>query len=183
MVIVTLFWFEFRKLNDAESPLQPEGDEYDPHLHRSVPHPTTWANYCSIVLNVFYFEFHFQYFASNTETLIHLLKGSLGTGILAMPKAFHQAGYLSGLVNTILIGILCTYGLHILVSVIRCTATKQYQCNCEFSMNFGFVGFQVRSQYILCKRRRVPILTYPISMKLALEEGPPALRWLAPAAV
>lgn len=55
-------------------------------------------------------------FGSNTETLIHLLKGSLGTGILAMPKAFHQSGYLSGFVNTILIGILCTYGLHILVS-------------------------------------------------------------------
>lgn len=55
---------------------------------------------------------------SNTETLVHLLKGSLGTGILAMPKAFHQAGYLSGFINTILIGILCTYGLHILVSSI-----------------------------------------------------------------
>lgn len=97
----------------------------------------------------------FNFDNSNTETLVHLLKGSLGTGILAMPKAFGQAGYLSALINTILIGILCTYGLHILV----------------------------RSQYILCKRRRVPILTYPISMKLALEEGPACLRWLAPMAV
>lgn len=43
--------------------------------------------------------------------------------------------------------------------------------------------FQVRSQYILCKRRRVPMLTYPISMKMALEEGPPVLRWLAPFAM
>lgn len=123
---------KLKDLNEAESPLQPDGGEYDPHLHRNVPHPTT-----------------------DTETLVHLLKGSLGTGILAMPKAFHQSGWLSGLVNTILIGILCTYGLHILV----------------------------RSQYILCKRRRVPILTYPISMKMALEEGPPYLRWLAPFAV
>lgn len=112
------------------------------------------------------------------ETLVHLLKGSLGTGILAMPKAFHQAGYLSGLINTILIGILCTYGLHILVSV-GCVQ----RMNCKISFDFSFVDFQVRSQYILCKRRRVPILTYPISMKLALEEGPPALRWLAPVAV
>ncbi|XP_031641119.1 proton-coupled amino acid transporter-like protein CG1139 [Contarinia nasturtii] len=122
---------KLQNLNDAEIPLQPDS-EYDPHLHRNVPHPTT-----------------------NTETLVHLLKGSLGTGILAMPKAFHQSGYLNGIVCTILIGILCTWGLHILV----------------------------RSQYILCKRHRVPILTYPVSMKMALEEGPPYLRWLAPFAI
>ncbi|XP_025837002.1 proton-coupled amino acid transporter-like protein pathetic, partial [Agrilus planipennis] len=35
-----------------------EPEEYDPHTHRTVPHPT-----------------------SNNETLIHILKGSLGTGI------------------------------------------------------------------------------------------------------
>lgn len=79
---------------------------------------------------------------------MHLLKGSLGTGILAMPQAFYNAGYLSGFINTILIGILCTYCLHVLV----------------------------QAQYILCKRHRVPILTYPISMKMALEEGPACLR-------
>lgn len=64
-----------------------------------------------------YYKIVFSHFR-NTETLVHLLKGSLGTGILAMPKAFHQAGYVSGVVNTILIGILCTWGLHILVSQI-----------------------------------------------------------------
>ncbi|EAT41137.1 AAEL001429-PA [Aedes aegypti] len=107
-------------------------DNYDPHLHRNRPHPTT-----------------------NFETLVHLLKGSLGTGILAMPQAFYNAGYISGFVNTILIGILCTYCLHVLV----------------------------QAQYILCKRHRVPILTYPISMKMALEEGPACLRRFSPYAV
>lgn len=53
----------------------------------------------------------------NSETLIHLLKGSLGTGILAMPNAFFNSGLLIGTVGTILIGILCTYCLHVLVSV------------------------------------------------------------------
>lgn len=107
-------------------------DNFDPHLHRNRPHPTT-----------------------NFETLVHLLKGSLGTGILAMPQAFYNAGYISGFVNTILIGILCTYCLHVLV----------------------------QAQYILCKRHRVPILTYPISMKMALEEGPNCLRRFSPYAV
>ncbi|XP_058816810.1 proton-coupled amino acid transporter-like protein CG1139 [Topomyia yanbarensis] len=100
-------------------------ENYDPHLHRNRPHPTT-----------------------NSETLVHLLKGSLGTGILAMPQAFCNSGYLSGLINTVLIGVLCTYCLHVLV----------------------------QAQYVLCKRHRVPILTYPISMKMALEEGPQCLR-------
>jgi solute carrier family 36 (proton-coupled amino acid transporter) len=53
---------------------------------------------------------------SNTETLLHLLKGSLGTGILAMPNAFKNAGWLVGLVGTLFIGGVCTYCIHMLVS-------------------------------------------------------------------
>lgn len=105
---------------------------YDPHLYRVVAHPTT-----------------------NWETLVHILKGALGTGILAMPQAFYFAGYLSGFISTLLIGALATYCLHILVKM----------------------------QYELCKRHRVPILTYPISMKMALEEGPPSLRRFSPSAI
>lgn len=38
---------------------------------------------------------------------------------------------------------------------------------------------QVRAQYELCKRRRVPILTYPESMRVALEQGPQSLKMFA----
>ncbi|CAH1366374.1 proton-coupled amino acid transporter-like protein CG1139 isoform X1 [Tenebrio molitor] len=100
-------------------------EDYDPHLHRVVENPTT-----------------------NVETLIHLLKGCLGTGILAMPEAFKNSGIFNGLVSTFIIGVLCTYCLHVLV----------------------------KSQYILCKRLKIPILSYPESMKLALESGPQCLR-------
>lgn len=92
---------------------------------------------------------------SNSETLAHLLKGCLGTGILAMHKAFYNSGWLSGLINMALIGFICTYCFHILV----------------------------RSQYILCKKHRRAFLSYPESMKLALEQGPGVLRWIAPSAV
>ncbi|KAF5272698.1 hypothetical protein FQA39_LY07725 [Lamprigera yunnana] len=103
-------------------------EDYDPHHHRNVPHPTT-----------------------NVETLIHMLKGSFGTGILAMPEAFKYAGLLNGFIFTILIGALCTYGLHLLV----------------------------KAQYVMCKRLRVPLLTYPDSMKVALLSGPPAFHKFA----
>ncbi|XP_029171872.1 proton-coupled amino acid transporter-like protein CG1139 isoform X2 [Nylanderia fulva] len=105
-----------------------DAENYDPHQHRIVPNPTT-----------------------NLETLVHLLKGSLGTGILAMPNAFGNSGYLVGIVATVIIGVLCTYCLHILI----------------------------RSQYTLCKRLKVPILSYPHSMKHALEQGPQCLRRFA----
>ncbi|XP_020293972.1 proton-coupled amino acid transporter-like protein CG1139 [Pseudomyrmex gracilis] len=99
--------------------------EYDPYKYRKVEHPTTDA-----------------------ETMLHLLKGSLGTGILAMPKAFYHAGYAIGLIATIIIGLLCTYCMRILV----------------------------QSEYELCKRKRVPSMTYPATAEAALLEGPAFLR-------
>lgn len=46
---------------------------HDPLMHRDLEHPT-----------------------SNMDTLIHLLKGNIGTGILAMPDAFKNAGLYVG---------------------------------------------------------------------------------------
>lgn len=46
---------------------------YDPGSERDLEHPT-----------------------SNFDTLIHLLKGNIGTGILAMPDAFKNAGLVIG---------------------------------------------------------------------------------------
>ncbi|CAH0546039.1 unnamed protein product [Brassicogethes aeneus] len=106
-----------------------DGDDYDPHLHRDVESPTT-----------------------NAETLIHLLKGCLGTGILAMPEAFKRSGMSCGIVSTFLIGILCAYCLNTLV----------------------------KSQYVICKRLKVGLLTYPESMKVACEIGPKCLNRFAP---
>jgi len=113
-----------------------------------------FAAFFSRTSNLFKQKSIFVYFR-NSETLAHLLKGCLGTGILAMHQAFYNSGWLSGVLNMALIGFICTYCFHILV----------------------------RSQYMLCKKHRVPLLSYPESMKLALEQGPPSLRWIAPSAV
>ncbi|XP_063837582.1 proton-coupled amino acid transporter-like protein CG1139 [Ostrinia nubilalis] len=104
-------------------------EEYEPYDNRVVEHPTT-----------------------NIETLLHLLKGSLGTGILAMPHAFSNSGYVVGVVGTIVIGVLCTYCIHILLD----------------------------SCYALCKRRRVPSLTYTAAAEAALLEGPAWCKACAP---
>lgn len=39
--------------------------------------------------------------------------------------------------------------------------------------------FQVKAQYAMCKKLKVPVLTYPESMKVALEMGPDCLRGFA----
>ncbi|XP_055689577.1 proton-coupled amino acid transporter-like protein CG1139 [Lutzomyia longipalpis] len=111
--------------NTGEKDLQ----DYDPYQHRQVTHPTT-----------------------NNETLIHLLKGSLGTGILAMPMAFYHAGYIVGSIGTIAIGLLCTYCIHMLIKV----------------------------EYEMCKRKKVPSLSYPAVGEAALSDGPRWCRAIAP---
>ena len=54
-------------------------------------------------------------FYSNWQTFAHFLKASIGTGVLAMPSAFANAGYINGFILTVIIGAIAVYCLHILV--------------------------------------------------------------------
>ncbi|KAF6200576.1 hypothetical protein GE061_005019 [Apolygus lucorum] len=105
-----------------------EDGGYNPFEHRRLTHPTT-----------------------DSETLIHLLKGSLGTGLLAMPYAFAHAGLWFGLVATCIIGIVCTYCIHILV---KCS-------------------------HILCRRMKVPSLGFADVAEVAFLAGPHGIRKFA----
>lgn len=49
--------------------------------------------------------------------MIHLLKGCIGTGILAMPNAFSHSGWVTGILLTAVFAVLCCYGILVLVSV------------------------------------------------------------------
>ncbi|XP_060520372.1 proton-coupled amino acid transporter-like protein pathetic isoform X2 [Cylas formicarius] len=52
---------------------------------------------------------------SDCDTLTHLLKASLGTGILSMPAAFQASGLALGIFSTILVSVICTHCAYILV--------------------------------------------------------------------
>lgn len=69
-----------------------EAGEFDPFKARDLPNPTT-----------------------DCDTLTHLLKASLGTGILAMPIAFMYSGLLLGIFATILVAVVCTHCAYVLV--------------------------------------------------------------------
>ncbi|XP_045492259.1 proton-coupled amino acid transporter-like protein pathetic isoform X4 [Colias croceus] len=69
---------------------------YNPFEHRNVPHPTSTAG-----------------------SFFHLLKSSLGSGLLAMPAAFKHTGIIPGCIGTVLVGIIATHCVQILVKTSR----------------------------------------------------------------
>ena len=49
------------------------------------------------------------------DALLHVVKSSLGTGILAIAEGFKNAGTVAGVIGTIIVGILCTHCTYIMV--------------------------------------------------------------------
>ncbi|XP_045479398.1 proton-coupled amino acid transporter-like protein CG1139 [Harmonia axyridis] len=83
--------------------------QYDPYEHRTLEHPNTFSG-----------------------ALIHILKSSMGTGILAIPMAFMYAGLVVGFIGTMLVGFLCAHTIHILV------VASQKMCIMEKRPSMGF---------------------------------------------
>ncbi|XP_049884501.1 proton-coupled amino acid transporter-like protein CG1139 [Pectinophora gossypiella] len=102
--------------------------DYDPHKHRKIKNPTSYL-----------------------DTMTHMLKGSIGAGILAMPKACRSMGVIGSIITLILVGFFATYCIQLLID----------------------------AQYRLCKRHQRGYIGFPKSMLMALREGPPSLHWAA----
>ncbi|XP_055624760.1 proton-coupled amino acid transporter-like protein pathetic [Toxorhynchites rutilus septentrionalis] len=105
-----------------------DDDDYNPFEHRQLEKPN-----------------------STSGSLIHLLKSSLGTGILAMPVAFKNAGLLFGALGTVIIGLICTHCVHILV----------------------------KTSHMVCQRTRIPVLGFAETAERVFEYGPVKLRGMA----
>ncbi|XP_064098734.1 uncharacterized protein LOC135209930 [Macrobrachium nipponense] len=85
---------------------------------------------------------------TDNETLVHVLKGNVGTGVLAMPQAFMNAGLWVGFVGVAVMGIVC---IECMFMLLRCSRT-------------------------LCRRASVTALSYEDSAKAAFEYGPEGCR-------
>ncbi|KAJ8928130.1 hypothetical protein NQ314_019356 [Rhamnusium bicolor] len=101
--------YKISKSNDLEI----ANTEFDPFKARKLEHPV-----------------------SDCDTLTHLLKASLGTGILSMPAAFYASGLVLGIFSTILVSVICTHCSYILVEC----AHELYKKSGKTQMGFADVA-------------------------------------------
>ncbi|KAL3266084.1 hypothetical protein HHI36_010270 [Cryptolaemus montrouzieri] len=70
---------------------------------------------------------------SNCETLLHLLKGNIGTGILAMPDAFRNAGWVVGILGLVIMSIICTHCMHMMLGAAHELSKRNGGCLLSFA--------------------------------------------------
>lgn len=97
-----------------------------------------------------YFERNVEHPLSNNETTIHLLKSSLGTGILAMPKAYYHAGYIVGSIGTIIIGSIAVYCIQLLLKIHYELCKRNKVCNTHHGHYHNNCCFNIRRPYNCC---------------------------------
>ncbi|XP_018329905.1 proton-coupled amino acid transporter-like protein CG1139 isoform X2 [Agrilus planipennis] len=114
---------------ESTEPINKPDDTYIPFNNRDVSHPN-----------------------SSIGAVIHLVKSSLGTGILAMPYAFKNGGLIFGTIGTLVVGFLVTHCVNILV----------------------------KSSHEICRRSRTPSLGFSETAKTAFEYGPQSIKQWAP---
>ncbi|KAK8379494.1 hypothetical protein O3P69_019424 [Scylla paramamosain] len=79
---------------------------------------------------------------NNCETLIHVLKGNVGTGLLAMPEAFKHAGLWVGFLGIPIMGLVCIHCMHVLLKCSRelCRRTQHSSLSYEETAKMAFAA-------------------------------------------
>ncbi|CAG4983582.1 unnamed protein product [Colias eurytheme] len=87
---------------------------YNPFEHRQVEHPTTTVG-----------------------AIAHILKACIGTGVLAMPAAFKNAGLLAGVIGTLFAGFVCTHTVQMVVRISQQVCVEAKKPSMSFAETCG----------------------------------------------
>lgn len=117
---------------------------------------------------------------------MHLMKGSMGSGILGMPKAVQNGGLWFALAVTPVIGFICTYCVHMLVGSLAsaawplgAAATIDHRIAKRTAYRLLSLPVQVVSAHELYHRERVPQLDFSEVAELGFKTGPKRTRFLS----
>jgi len=87
---------------------------------------------------------------SNLQTMTHIFKGNLGTGILAMPYAFSHAGLGAGFIGTAIIAVIAIHSVRMLVEASHylCRLTGKETLDYGYCMDYAFKNVEGGGQKI-----------------------------------
>jgi len=72
---------------------------------------------------------------SRNETLMHLIKANVGTGVLAIPLAFKMSGIVIGSIGLWFTGLVCVYCIHLLMKSYHHVSKKRPE---KLSQRIGY---------------------------------------------
>lgn len=67
------------------------------------------------------------------QSLMHMIKGNLGTGILAMPASFAHSGLVNAVIGLPILCLIATYCVHLLVRSSQHLESKMKWMNLEYA--------------------------------------------------
>lgn len=69
-----------------------------------------------VTVDVKNFKCYLLHFYRYADTMLHLFRGNIGSGLLAMGDAFRNGGIIFAPIMTAILGVLCVHAQHLLVS-------------------------------------------------------------------
>ena len=102
-----------------------DNSSFDGEKDREGEHTISYENiFLSIIISITYIIFKikimltmcsYHFSCRNFETIIHILKGNIGIGVLTLPRAIRNSGLIGGLIGLTAIAAICIYCMHLLV--------------------------------------------------------------------
>lgn len=67
------------------------------------------------------------------QALMHMVKGNLGTGILAMPASFAHTGLVNAIIGLPLLCLVATYCVHLIIKSSECLMRKSKNMSFDYA--------------------------------------------------